>query len=651
MCVAEALLRIPDAQTADRLIRDKLARGDWQRHLGQSQSLLVNASTWGLMLTGRLTQLDSRQRARSRRLVRAHRRARRRAGGAGGAAPGDEAHGRAVRDRTNHRGGDREQPRRGRGNAALLRHARRVGADRGRRARLPVGVRACRSRPSATRAMRRRTCSRSRRSRSSYRRCIRATSSCSKSACSRELVPALTELCRDARQRGIGLTVDAEEAERLELSLEIFARVRRDAALAGWDGFGLAVQAYQKRALAVVDWVTALAREGGWRIPLRLVKGAYWDSEIKRAQVQGLDGYPVFTRKAHTDVSYLACARRMLAAGSALYPMFATHNAHSASAIVEYAIARKTARADLEFQRLHGMGEALHREITSSLSIASRVYAPVGSHQDLLPYLVRRLLENGANTSFVNHIADRAVPVEAIIADPVARTRSRGAIPNPMLPLPRALFLPERRELARRLARRPAGDGGAGRGIRVEAGNAVDGRTVDRRPRADRRRDERRFRARASRAKTGCRRRCRTRRCRPRAVGSGARAARVGRRRRRGARRRFSIAPPRRSRMRRTSSSCCWRAKRGRRAPTRSARCARRRISAATTRRSPDASSPRRFSCLPPPANPTSCACTVAASSHASARGIFRWRFSPVRSPPRSPPATQPSPSPPSRRR
>jgi RHH-type proline utilization regulon transcriptional repressor/proline dehydrogenase/delta 1-pyrroline-5-carboxylate dehydrogenase len=443
MCVAEALLRIPDADTADRLIRDKLSRGDWQRHLGQSASLLVNASTWGLMLTGRLTALD----ANSAR---------------------DPA---AWYERIVARAGEPVV-------RVALRQAMKIMAEQfviGR----TIGEAITRSR-AATAGTRHSfdmlgesalTTAGARDYRDAYQHAIAAIGAAREPAATvfaqpsisvklsalhpryeiaqrvrvlAELVPALTELCRDARERGIGLTVDAEEAERLELSLEVCSRVRKDRALSGWDGFGLAVQAYQKRALPVVDWVVELARTGGWRVPLRLVKGAYWDSEIKRAQVQGLDGYPVFTRKAHTDVSYLACAQRMLAAGTALYPMFATHNAHSAAAIVEFAAAAGVARGELEFQRLHGMGEALHGEIVASTGIASRVYAPVGSHQELLPYLVRRLLENGANTSFVNHIANAEIPVDVIIADPIERTRGHNAAPNRRLPLPRDLFLPER---------------------------------------------------------------------------------------------------------------------------------------------------------------------------------------------------------------
>ncbi len=446
MCVAEALLRIPDAETADRLIRDKLGRGDWQRHLGRSPSLLVNASTWGLMLTGKLTQLDAdtvrdpaawyerivaragepvvrlalrqamklmaEQFVMGRTIGEALERSR------GGAGFGTRYSYDMLGESALTAAGARDYQAAYADAIAAIGGAREPGASV--LAQPSISVKLSALHPRYEFAQRARVLA--------------------------ELAPALLELCRLARDRGIGLTVDAEEAERLELSLEVFARVRRDASLAGWDGFGLAVQAYQKRSLAVVDWLAAVSREGRWRLPLRLVKGAYWDTEIKRAQVQGLDGYPVFTRKAHTDVSYLACARRMMAARDALYPMFATHNAHTAAAIVEYAAEQCVAHSDFEFQRLHGMGEALHAQIApaDTLGIASRIYAPVGSHQDLLPYLVRRLLENGANTSFVNRIADPGVSIDTIVADPVARVRARGVAPNPLLPLPRDLYAPER---------------------------------------------------------------------------------------------------------------------------------------------------------------------------------------------------------------
>jgi RHH-type proline utilization regulon transcriptional repressor/proline dehydrogenase/delta 1-pyrroline-5-carboxylate dehydrogenase len=258
----------------------------------------------------------------------------------------------------------------------------------------------------------------------------------------RELAPRLLELAKCARAAGIGLTVDAEEADRLELSLQVFERAWQDAALAGWDGLGLAVQAYQKRAPHVIAWLTQLATAGRRRLPVRLVKGAYWDTEIKRAQERGLDGYPVYTRKASTDLSYLVCARRMLAAGTTVYSQFATHNAHTVAAVIEFAGERR----DFEFQRLHGMGETLYRQIVhapEANGYACRVYAPVGSHEDLLAYLVRRLLENGANTSFVNRIADSLRPAADVIADPLAVLPASPA-PHPRIPLPRDLYLPER---------------------------------------------------------------------------------------------------------------------------------------------------------------------------------------------------------------
>ncbi len=258
-----------------------------------------------------------------------------------------------------------------------------------------------------------------------------------------ELLPSVLDLARGARAVGIGLTIDAEETDRLELSLDLVEALALAPELAGWDGLGLAVQAYQKRALPVVDWLADLAGRARRRLMVRLVKGAYWDSEIKRAQERGLDSYPVFTRKVATDVSYLACARRMFAAGSAFYPQFATHNAHTLAAILELA----GTRTDWEFQRLHGMGEALYGEIVGAakLNRPCRVYAPVGSHEDLLAYLVRRLLENGANTSFVNRIVDEAEPIDDIVADPIARLAQLKEKPHPRIPAPRDLFQPVRR--------------------------------------------------------------------------------------------------------------------------------------------------------------------------------------------------------------
>ncbi len=258
----------------------------------------------------------------------------------------------------------------------------------------------------------------------------------------RELLPALAALAAQAKASGIGFTIDAEESERLDLSLDIIEGLAGDPALAGWQGLGLAIQAYQKRALPLVDFLAATARRTGRRLMVRLVKGAYWDSEIKRSQERGLAGYPVFTRKVATDVSYIACAKRLIAAPDAFYPQFATHNAHTVATIVELA----GNRSEFEFQRLHGMGEALYEQIVGAdkMNRPCRVYAPVGSHEDLLAYLVRRLLENGANTSFVNRIVDEKAPLDEIIADPIARLRRLPQKPHPRIPLPVDLYGPER---------------------------------------------------------------------------------------------------------------------------------------------------------------------------------------------------------------
>jgi RHH-type proline utilization regulon transcriptional repressor/proline dehydrogenase/delta 1-pyrroline-5-carboxylate dehydrogenase len=257
-----------------------------------------------------------------------------------------------------------------------------------------------------------------------------------------ELYPRALELLQGARAGNIAVTIDAEEADRLEPSLDLFERLAAAPELAGWDGLGLAVQAYQKRAIHVIVWLAALAARERRRIPVRLVKGAYWDSEIKRTQEQGLADYPVFTRKLATDVSYLACARRLLAGGDAFYPQFATHNAQTLGSIIELARDRR----DFEFQRLHGMGEALYEGLVGGEGrVACRVYAPVGSHQDLLPYLVRRLLENGANTSFVNRIMDEEVPLETLVEDPASRLARLEPKRHPRIPLPADLYGPERR--------------------------------------------------------------------------------------------------------------------------------------------------------------------------------------------------------------
>jgi RHH-type proline utilization regulon transcriptional repressor/proline dehydrogenase/delta 1-pyrroline-5-carboxylate dehydrogenase len=447
MCIAEALLRIPDAATADALIRDKLARGDWERHLGASDSLLVNASTWGLMLTGRLTRIEHAD-ARDPRAW--YERFAARAGEpvvrlalrpAMKVMAEQFVLGRTIEEAVaRSRSGEHAAYRHSYdmlGEAAVTandaahyfdayRHAiatighEAEGTEASVFARASISVKLSALHPRYEYPQRERVFS--------------------------ELLPSVAALARDARAQGIGMTIDAEEAERLELSLELFARLRRDPALADWNGLGLAVQAYQKRARAVVGFIVTLARETATRIPVRLVKGAYWDTEIKRAQVQGLAGYPVFTRKPHSDICYLACARALLEAGAQVYPMFATHNAHTIAWVSARAANLRV--SEFEYQRLHGMGDALYRHVLSgsgAAEVACRVYAPVGGHRDLLPYLVRRLLENGANTSFVNRIGDPNVEIDDVVADPLARARAWDFAPAPRIPLPVDLFAPERR--------------------------------------------------------------------------------------------------------------------------------------------------------------------------------------------------------------
>ncbi len=261
----------------------------------------------------------------------------------------------------------------------------------------------------------------------------------------KELTPRVSELARLAKANNIALTIDAEEADRLNLALDVYSLVLKERELAGWDGLGIVIQAYQKMASGVISLLASLARETGHRIPVRLVKGAYWDTEIKHAQVEGFAGYPVFTRKANTDVSYLACARLLLDNRQAFYPQFATHNAHSISMVSELA----GDRLDFEFQRLHGMGEDLYAEVfKANKSRSCRVYAPVGSHEDLLPYLVRRLLENGANTSFVNRIMDEKLPVEKVAEDPIEKAANTSPVAHPAIALPINIYGDERRNSA-----------------------------------------------------------------------------------------------------------------------------------------------------------------------------------------------------------
>ncbi len=435
MCLAEALLRIPDAETADRLIRDKLMGADWDKHLGKSPSLLVNASTWGLMLTGRVVRLDKAEGwARIGRLI---------------AKSGEPVIRQAliqamrilsrqfVMGRTIGEALDRavEAERRGyRHSYDMLGEAAHTAADATRYFdAYAVAIEAIEAAADKDAELF---------ARPSISIKLSALHPRYEFAQREKVIPELggrlMALGEIAKAKGIGLTVDAEEADRLDLSLDLFERAAADAAFAGWDGFGLAMQAYQKRALPLIAWLAELGRAHARFLPVRLVKGAYWDTEIKRSQEQGLDGYPVFTRKASTDVSYLACMHALFDAPDAIYPQFATHNAHTVASVLETA----PSGAGFEFQRLHGMGEALYGPVTeaSEESVACRIYAPVGSHEDLLPYLVRRLLENGANTSFVNRISDLDAPFDEIIADPVERVADLAVKPHPGIPLPKELY-------------------------------------------------------------------------------------------------------------------------------------------------------------------------------------------------------------------
>ena len=437
MCLAEALLRIPDADTADRLIADKLGSADWQARLGTSDSLFVNASTWALLLTGRIVRpaevAEEPASFFSRLVGRIGEPVVRGALRAAMRVLGQQFVMGETIDSALKRAADAPEWNY---SFDMLGEAALTAADAERyfasyRAAIAAVGRSARGAaitdaPSVS---------------------VKLSALCPRYEVAqsgravRELGAKLVELALAASAAGIALTVDAEEADRLELSLSIFATAYRDPRLGDYAGLGLAVQAYQKRALHVLAWVADLARSGGRTIAVRLVKGAYWDSEIKRAQEQGLDGYPVFTRKCNTDVSYLACAKALLTEHTELYPQFATHNAHTVAWLRTVGAGRA-----FELQRLHGMGEELYGELLATPKFAHRcrVYAPVGSHEHLLPYLVRRLLENGANTSFVNRLVQADAGLDEIVADPVDVARGNSAAAHPRIPLPRDLFGRER---------------------------------------------------------------------------------------------------------------------------------------------------------------------------------------------------------------
>jgi RHH-type proline utilization regulon transcriptional repressor/proline dehydrogenase/delta 1-pyrroline-5-carboxylate dehydrogenase len=436
MCLAEALLRVPDDETAEKLIEDKLSRADWESHLGLSDSILVNAGTWGLMLTGKLVKLGQKtQKSVGNTIGRLVNRS------------GEPLVRGAIRQSMKIMGfqfvmgrnideamkrSEKKKNQLFRYSFDMLGEAALTAADAERyfeaykSAIQSIGERNKNENIFAAPSISVKLSALHPRYQYEQRDQVIAA-----------LSVKLLALARLAKDNRISLTVDAEEADRLFLLLDIFTLVIKDPSLAGWDGFGMVVQAYQKMAGGVIEYLESLAQESGHRIPVRLVKGAYWDTEIKHAQVEGFSGYPVFTRKANTDVSYVACAKLLLANRQAFYPQFATHNAQTIASVSELA----GDRLDFEYQRLHGMGEDLYGEVLKiHKGRACRVYAPVGSHEDLLPYLVRRLLENGANTSFVNRIMDENLAVEVVAEDPLKKVAATNPIPHPGIPLPVDLY-------------------------------------------------------------------------------------------------------------------------------------------------------------------------------------------------------------------
>ncbi|QIO06082.1 trifunctional transcriptional regulator/proline dehydrogenase/L-glutamate gamma-semialdehyde dehydrogenase [Acinetobacter shaoyimingii] len=426
MCLAEALLRIPDSATRDLLIRDKINQGNWKEHLGQSQLMFVNAAAWGLMLTGKLMETPKQTSLSSMLtslLARSGRGIIRKAVDVAMRMMGEQfVTGETIEE--------------------ALKHAETL-EDKGFRYSYDMLGEAALTEHDADRYM------------DDYTQAIHAIGKASKdkdvytgpgisiklsalhpryqraqvARMHDELYPKVLNLALLAKQYDIGLNIDAEETDRLEISLELLERLCFEPALADWKGIGFVIQAYQKRCFYVVDYIIDLAKRSHKRLMIRLVKGAYWDSEIKKAQIDGMDDYPVFTRKVHTDLSYIACAKKLLAAPEQIYPQFATHNAQTLATIYHLADPSTYYAGQYEFQCLHGMGEPLYEQVVGQrsdhkLGVPCRIYAPVGNHETLLAYLVRRLLENGANTSFVNRIADKTLKVEDLIENPVHEIES-----------------------------------------------------------------------------------------------------------------------------------------------------------------------------------------------------------------------------------
>jgi RHH-type proline utilization regulon transcriptional repressor/proline dehydrogenase/delta 1-pyrroline-5-carboxylate dehydrogenase len=439
MCLAEAVMRIPDAETIDALIRDKLSGAEWDEHLGKSGSLLVNASTWGLMLTGKVVGVGNKNKTPANLLSRLVKRA------------GEPVIRNAMHQAMRIMG---KQFVLGRNIDEAIKHSKSFRAkgytysfdmlgeaaftDADAEVYFESYLSAIRSLANSHDAWRE--------DRPQPSISIKLSAlfpryeESHQAAVMDELYERALTLIKEARQLNIAITIDAEEADRLELSLRLFTKLYHNPDIQGWGLFGVVIQAYSKRALPVLGYLTSLAREQGDEIPVRLVKGAYWDTEIKHAQQLGLADYPVFTRKENTDVSYMACARYLLstATDGCIYPQFATHNAHTVAALTEMAALNPT--RSLEFQRLHGMGDALYDTLISEKNADVRIYAPVGAHKDLLPYLVRRLLENGANSSFVHRLVDAETPVTDLIVSPIEQAQRHGIYRNLNIPRPGEMF-------------------------------------------------------------------------------------------------------------------------------------------------------------------------------------------------------------------
>ncbi|OLF39585.1 MULTISPECIES: bifunctional proline dehydrogenase/L-glutamate gamma-semialdehyde dehydrogenase PutA [unclassified Psychrobacter] len=433
MSLAEALIRVPDSYTADALIRDKMSVADWKKHLKDDNGFMVNASTWGMMMTGRVVSIDSSTTASGFLDRMTKKMGEPMIRGAMQKAMRIMGH-QFVLGETIEEANKNSQPYRNKGytySFDMLGEAAITNKDAEKyfndylhaiKATANVRVKEGMPKPSVSIKL------------SALHPRYEATQEAQVLGLLRQRCLLLIEA---AREVDVDISIDAEEADRLEISLKLFESLYRDPLTAGWDGLGLVVQGYSKRAIAIFAWLARLAKEVGDRIPLRLVKGAYWDFEIKLAQQKGLSGYPVWTRKEGTDTAYLACARFLLSEHlrGLIWPQFATHNAHTLASVMTMSTHR-----DFEFQRLHGMGDALYDHILQSYSIPVRIYAPVGAHQDLLPYLVRRLLENGANSSFVHQLLDKSYPIDKLTVHPYDKLLANETLHNPEIPLPLDIY-------------------------------------------------------------------------------------------------------------------------------------------------------------------------------------------------------------------